>query len=413
MSNVLLIALSTPQMKTSPYDLEELESLAKQIGLNPIQKITQHLRKPSAATAIGKGKVEELKEIIEEEKITMIIFFNELSNTQMRNLEFTLKIEVIDRTLLILDLLSQRAHSNLAKRLISITQMKYLLPRLSALNEMTDRQQGGIGLKGPGETQLELNRRLLEQSINNEEKALKKNQKVRAQNRKQRLQKGIKTVAIIGYTNAGKSTFMNRILKLSDPSKFVIEKDQVFSTLDTTSRRIQIKNNPPFILTDTVGFVSKMPTHLKKSFAATLEESVDADMILIIIDASNPYLEDHLKATNEMMEEVGISHKQKLYVLNKIDQLENPNDLLFLEHPYIKCSLKNDESIEPLLIKIKELLYEDYISRDYYIPYTEDKTRFLIKEHALIQTEIFKEKGVQLSAFIPLKLKDSLKIYET
>jgi GTP-binding protein HflX len=413
MSNVLLIALSTPQMKTSPYDLEELESLAKQIGLNPIQKITQHLRKPSAATAIGKGKVEELKEIIEEEKITMIIFFNELSNTQMRNLEFTLKIEVIDRTLLILDLLSQRAHSNLAKRLISITQMKYLLPRLSALNEMTDRQQGGIGLKGPGETQLELNRRLLEQSINNEEKALKKNQKVRAQNRKQRLQKGIKTVAIIGYTNAGKSTFMNRILKLSDPSKFVIEKDQVFSTLDTTSRRIQIKNNPPFILTDTVGFVSKMPTHLKKSFAATLEESVDADMILIIIDASSPYLEDHLKATNEMMEEVGISHKQKLYVLNKIDQLENPNDLLFLEHPYIKCSLKNDESIEPLLIKIKELLYEDYISRDYYIPYTEDKTRFLIKEHALIQTEIFKEKGVQLSAFIPLKLKDSLKIYET
>jgi len=397
---------------SSPYDLEELESLAKQIGLNPIQKITQNLRKPSAATAIGKGKLEELKEIIEEEKITMFIFFNELSNTQMRNLEFTLKIEVIDRTLLILDLLSQRAHSNLAKRLISITQMKYLLPRLSALNEMTDRQQGGIGLKGPGETQLELNRRLLEQSIKNEERALKKNQKVRAQNRKQRIQKGIKTVAIIGYTNAGKSTFMNRILKLSDPSKFVIEKDQVFSTLDTTSRRIQIKNNPPFILTDTVGFVSKMPDHLKKSFAATLEESVDADMILIIIDASSPYLEDHLKATHEMMEEVGITHKQKLYILNKIDQLEDPSHLLFFEHPYIKCSLKEDASLDPILLKIKELLYEDYIFRDYFIPYTNDNTRFLIKEHALIETEIFKEKGVQLSAFIPLKLRDSLKIYE-
>lgn len=413
MSNVLLIALSTPQMKTSPYDLEELESLALQTDLNPVLKITQHLSKPSAATAVGKGKLEELKAFIHEYDLSMIIFFNELSNTQMRNLEFTLNIEVIDRTLLVLDLLAKRAHTDLAKRLIKITQMKYLLPRLSAINEITDRQQGGIGLKGPGETALELNRRLLEQSIKHEEKALKKTQKVRIQNRKRRLRMGIKTIAIIGYTNAGKSTLMNRLLSLSNPSKSVLEKNQVFSTLDTTARRIDLNNMPPFIITDTVGFISKMPNHLKKSFTATLEESIDADLIIVVIDASSAYMDDHLQATLEMMEEIGIEHKKKLYILNKMDQLKNPSDLVFHEHPFIKLSLKKENDLSLLIKKINDLLYEDYQLKQFFIPYLEDSTRYLLKEHAVIVSENFIEKGVQLTAFIPKKLMHVLKPYES
>lgn len=413
MTNVILIALSTPQLKTSPYDLEELESLALQTDLTPVIKITQHLRKPSAATAIGKGKLEELKDLIIDHEIKMVIFFNELSNTQMRNLEFTLNIEVIDRTLLILDLLSKRAHTDLAKRLIKIAQMKYLLPRLSAINEITDRQQGGIGLKGPGETALELNRRLLEQTIKQEERALRKNKAVRIQNRKKRIQNGIKTVAILGYTNAGKSTLMNRFLSLSHTTKTVLEKNQVFSTLDTSSRRIELNSEPPFILTDTVGFISKMPSHLKKSFAATLEESMDADLIVIVIDASSPYLDDHLHATHEMMEEVGIEHKKKLYVLNKIDQCVDPNNLVFHEHPFIKISLKMDEMLTKLTSKIKEILYEDYIPKKYLIPYTEESFRYQLKEHALISEESFIEKGVLMTAFIPQRFNDIFKRFES
>ena len=410
---ILLIQLSTPSTPALAYDLEELSALALQVGLKPIEKITQHLSKPSAFSAIGKGKLEEIKLILESTDIQMIVFYNELSATQMRNLEDYLNVEVIDRTMLILELLSQRAQTNLAKRLVSIAQMKYLLPRLSALNEITDRQQGGIGLKGPGETKLELSRRNLEQSIKNEERMLRHDLKVRLQNRKQRKRNEMKTVAIIGYTNAGKSTLLNAFSKASkEKNKSVLSKDQVFSTLDTASRKITLAHTPSFILTDTVGFVSNMPTHLKAAFNATLEEAVEADLILIVLDASSPYVDEHLKATEDVMHQLGLDYKAKLYVLNKIDRLEYPEHFIFNKHPYLKVSLTQQKGVDELMNQVVKMVFDEGIVKHYLIPYEEDQYRSYLRKNSVIVAETHHASGTLIQAKVTTRVADTLKLYE-
>lgn len=412
MINVYLIQLSTPQIQARPYDLEELEALALQVGLNPVQKITQNLSKPSAAYGIGKGKLEELKEMIVVDDVTMIVFFNELSNTQLRNLESALAIEVIDRTLLVLELLSSQAQTNLAKKLVAITQMRYLLPRLSALSEVSDRQQGGIGLKGPGETDLELNRRVLESAIRKHEKEIKKEQVVRLQNRKSRARHNVKTVALVGYTNAGKSTLVNRLLSHTHNEKMVLEKNQLFSTLDTQSRRLELDRTPPFIVTDTVGFISHMPKHLEQAFIATLEEIKVADLIVIVLDASTPYLDDHLEATETLLDQLSVKDIPKLYALNKIDLLPSPDDLVFYRHPYVKASFKTEQGFDLFLSAVKDSLFESFVLKTYFIPFDDDNTRFLIKEKALILNQEERPDGTVLTVKMdPIYLR-TLKAFE-
>lgn len=412
MINVYLIQLSTPQIQARPYDLEELEALALQVGLNPVQKITQNLSKPSAAYGIGKGKLEELKEMIVVDDVTMIVFFNELSNTQLRNLESALAIEVIDRTLLVLELLSSQAQTNLAKKLVAITQMRYLLPRLSALSEVSDRQQGGIGLKGPGETDLELNRRVLESAIRKHEKEIKKEQVVRLQNRKSRARHNVKTVALVGYTNAGKSTLVNRLLSHTHNEKMVLEKNQLFSTLDTQSRRLELDRTPPFIVTDTVGFISHMPKHLEQAFIATLEEIKVADLIVIVLDASTPYLDDHLEATETLLDQLSVKDIPKLYALNKIDLLPSPDDLVFYRHPYVKTSFKTEQGFDLFLSAVKDSLFESFVLKTYFIPFDDDNTRFLIKEKALILNQEERPDGTVLTVKMdPIYLR-TLKAFE-
>lgn len=412
MINVYLIQLSTPQIQARPYDLEELEALALQVGLNPVQKITQNLSKPSAAYGIGKGKLEELKEMIVVDDVTMIVFFNELSNTQLRNLESALAIEVIDRTLLVLELLSSQAQTNLAKKLVAITQMRYLLPRLSALSEVSDRQQGGIGLKGPGETDLELNRRVLESAIRKHEKEIKKEQVVRLQNRKSRARHNVKTVALVGYTNAGKSTLVNRLLSHTHNEKMVLEKNQLFSTLDTQSRRLELDRTPPFIVTDTVGFISHMPKHLEQAFIATLEEIKVADLIVIVLDASTPYLDDHLEATETLLDQLSVKDIPTLYALNKIDLLPSPDDLVFYRHPYVKASFKTEQGFDLFLSAVKDSLFESFVLKTYFIPFDDDNTRFLIKEKALILNQEERPDGTVLTVKMdPIYLR-TLKAFE-
>lgn len=412
MINVYLIQLSTPQIQARPYDLEELEALALQVGLNPVQKITQNLSKPSAAYGIGKGKLEELKEMIVVDDVTMIVFFNELSNTQLRNLESALAIEVIDRTLLVLELLSNQAQTNLAKKLVAITQMRYLLPRLSALSEVSDRQQGGIGLKGPGETDLELNRRVLESAIRKHEKEIKKEQVVRLQNRKSRARHNVKTVALVGYTNAGKSTLVNRLLSHTHNEKMVLEKNQLFSTLDTQSRRLELDRTPPFIVTDTVGFISHMPKHLEQAFIATLEEIKVADLIVIVLDASTPYLDDHLEATETLLDQLSVKDIPKLYALNKIDLLPSLDDLVFYRHPYVKASFKTEQGFDLFLSAVKDSLFESFVLKTYFIPFDDDNTRFLIKEKALILNQEERPDGTVLTVKMdPIYLR-TLKAFE-
>lgn len=410
---ILLVQLSTPAQPAHAYDLEELTALAIQVGLNPIHTLTQHLSKPSPFSAIGKGKLEEIKVLCETTDIEMVVFYNELSPTQMRNLEEVLEIEVIDRTMLILELLSQRAASNMGKRLVSIAQMKYLLPRLSSINEITDRQQGGIGLKGPGETKLELSRRNLEQSIKHEEKMLRHDLRVRLQNRKQRKRNDLKTVAIIGYTNAGKSTLLNTLSSLGKAKdKLVLAKDQVFSTLDTASRKITLPHAPSFIVTDTVGFVSNMPAHLQAAFNATFEETVDADLIVLVLDASSPYLDAHLKATEDLIDMLGLTHKPKLYVLNKIDRLSYPEHFVFHRFPYLKVSLTKSQAVETLIETLVKMLFEDDLIKHYLIPYDKDHQRAYLRESSIVMAETYHPSGTLIQAKVSPKIADLLKAYE-
>lgn len=412
MIDCYLVQLSTPKDKALPYDLEELSELAKQVGLNPVQSIVQHGTKPSAAYGIGKGKVEELKEKVQIDDISMVVFFNELSNTQMRNLEAELGVEVIDRTLLVLELLSQRARSNLAKKLVAITQMRYMLPRLSALTQVTDRQQGGIGLKGPGETALELNRRVLEKDIAKLQRDIHKEKKVRVQNRKQRLKKGTPTVSIVGYTNAGKSTLMNHFIDAKNPEKKVLAKDQLFATLDTKSRRVDRPNIPPFVLSDTVGFISRMPDHLRQSFIATLEEIKTSALILIVLDASSPYLDDHVIATDAILEELDVDDIPKLYVLNKMDRLRDTEDFLFYKHPYVKTSFKTGMGLDDLEFAMTQMLFEKSVEKSYLIPFKDDHIKYIIKNNAWIHSEIQTDEGTLLNVKVPTSYLKSLKTYE-
>jgi GTPase len=410
---ILLVQLSTPAHPAHAYDLEELAALAIQVGLEPVKTMTQHLSKPSPFSAIGKGKLEEIKVLCETTEIEMVVFYNELSPTQMRNLEEVLEIEVIDRTMLILELLSQRAASNMGKRLVSIAQMKYLLPRLSSINEITDRQQGGIGLKGPGETKLELSRRNLEQSIKHEEKMLRHDLQVRLQNRKQRKRNDLKTVAIIGYTNAGKSTLLNTLSSLGKAKdKLVLAKDQVFSTLDTASRKITLPHAPSFIVTDTVGFVSNMPAHLQAAFNATFEETVDADLIVLVLDASSPYLDAHLKATEDLIDMLGLTHKPKLYVLNKIDRLSYPEHFVFHRFPYLKVSLTKAQEIETLIETLVKMLFEDDLIKHYLIPYEADHQRAYLRESSIVMAETHHPSGTLIQAKVSPKIADLLKAFE-
>lgn len=412
MINCYLVQLSTPKDKALPYDLEELAELARQVGLNPKESIVQHGAKPSAAFGIGKGKVEELKERIILDDISMVVFFNELSNTQMRNLEAELAVEVIDRTLLVLELLSQRASSNLAKKLVAITQMRYMLPRLSALTQVTDRQQGGIGLKGPGETALELNRRVLEKDIAKLQREITKEKKVRLQNRKKRLKTGLATVSIVGYTNAGKSTLMNHFIDAKNPAKKVLAKDQLFATLDTKSRRIERPNIPPFVLSDTVGFISRMPEHLKQSFIATLEEITSSELILIVLDASSPYLDDHVQATEAIFEKLEVDDIPKLYVLNKIDLLDNALDFVFYKHPYVKTSLKTGAGLVDLEATMIEMLFASSIEKTYLIPFADDHLKYVLKNNAWIHSETLTDAGTLLSVKVPASHLKTLQNYE-
>ncbi len=413
MTDVLLVQLSTPRMPAHAYDLEELAALALQVNLNPIEQMTQHLSKPSAFSAIGKGKLEEIKNLVEATGIKMVVFYNELSATQMRNLEEFLAIEVIDRTMLILELLSQRASSNLAKRLVSIAQMKYLLPRLSALNEITDRQQGGIGLKGPGETKLELSRRNLEQQIRNEDKMLKNDLRVRFQNRKLRKRHELKSIAIIGYTNAGKSTLLNTLtIHSKEKEKQVLAKDQVFSTLDTASRKITLPNAPTFIVTDTVGFVSNMPSHLRAAFNATFEETVEADLIVLVLDASSPYLDAHLEATEQLLEDLGLTHKLKLFVLNKMDRVGDPDAFIFHRFPYLKVSLAKGSDNDTLLKTFIQMLHEDDVIKHYLIPYEDDQFRALLRNKSVIMAETHHPSGTLIQAKVSEKMAQQLKYFE-
>lgn len=327
------------------YSLAELASLANSAGAVVCNVITQNKTSPDVTTYIGKGKIEELKQIANQHKVELIIFDNDLTGSQVRNIEKAIGVRTIDRTELILDIFAQRAHTAEAKLQVELAQLNYLLPKLRGLGLLMSRLGGGIGTRGPGETELEYDRRRIKRRINHLKKDIHKVAKVRAEQRKGR--KKFIIAAIVGYTNAGKST----LLKTLTNTKVTIE-DRLFTTLDTKISKIIINGNQELLLIDTVGFIQNLPHHLVSSFKATLEEIQQADILLHVVDASSPFLEHQMSAVHTVLKQLELTSTSMITVFNKIDKMDNLNQVsrLLKEIPHsVAISALSGENIDKLI----------------------------------------------------------------
>lgn len=305
-----LITQFQDEEKATEY-LDELEFLAYTAGGEVLKRYTQKMDTPNPKTFIGTGKMEEVRAYVDQYEVGTAIFDDELSPAQQKNIEKILKCKVIDRTNLILDIFAQRAQTSYARTQVELAQYEYLLPRLAGMWTHLERQRGGIGMRGPGETEIETDRRIVRDRITLLKKKLEKIDKQQAVQRGNR--GALVRVALVGYTNVGKSTLMNTISKSE-----VFAENKLFATLDTTVRKVVIRNLP-FLLSDTVGFIRKLPTQLVESFKSTLDEVREADLLLHVVDISHPQFEDHIASVNQIMDEIGGSDKPMLMVFNKID----------------------------------------------------------------------------------------------
>ena len=311
---ILIGAITREQneIKSQEY-INELEFLAQTAGTKSIKVFQQKLDKPDPNTFLGSGKMDEVHNFIKTEKIDIAIFDDELTPSQLKNIERILNIKVLDRTNLILDIFASRARTSYARNQVMLAQYEYLLPRLTRLWTHLERQKGGIGMRGPGETQIETDRRIIKDKISGLKKKL---EKIDRQMASQRGNRGkLVRAALIGYTNVGKSTLMNTLSKSN-----ILAENKLFATLDTTVRKIVIQNLP-FLLADTVGFIRKLPTQLIESFKSTLDEVREADMLLHVVDLSHPSYKDHMKSVDEILKDIGTKEKPELVIFNKIDSL--------------------------------------------------------------------------------------------
>lgn len=344
------------ERKANEY-LDELEFLALTANLTTIKKFFQRIARPNPKTFIGEGKLQEIKQFIDENEIAIVIFDDELTGTQLRNIEKILQCRILDRTNLILDIFAMRAKTSYAKVQVELAQYEYLLPRLTRMWTHLERQQGGIGMRGPGEKELETDKRIIKKRIALLKQQLKNIDTQMNTQRKQRNQ--WVQVALVGYTNVGKSTLMNLLSKSN-----VFAENKLFATLDTTVRKVVI-NNIPFLLSDTVGFIRKLPHSLFESFKSTLDELKEADIILHVIDATHPSYKEQMMVVQKTLFEIGIVNKPIIEIYNKIDLLNN-DELQIIENEvknnytsslstndYIFISAKNKLNLD----KLKDLLY--------------------------------------------------------
>jgi len=326
----VLVGLATPSQdkeKVNEY-LNELAFLVETAGGITVKRFVQSLSYANPQTYVGSGKLEEIFQYVKAEEIDLVVFDDELGPSQLRNLERALECKILDRTNLILDIFAKRAQTAHAKVQVELAQYQYLLPRLTRMWTHLERQRGGIGLRGPGETEIETDRRIIRDKISLLKKRLKEIDKQKATQRKNRGK--LVRVALVGYTNVGKSTIMN-LLSKSD----IFAENKLFATLDTTVRKVVIENLP-FLLSDTVGFIRKLPTHLVESFKSTLDEVRESDILVHVVDISHPEFEDQIQTVNQTLTEIGVGDKDVIMVFNKIDAFsfvkKEPDDLSPLSH---------------------------------------------------------------------------------
>jgi GTP-binding protein HflX len=385
--------------------MEELSSLAEACDIEVVGEVTQNLNVINTAHYLGKGKIYEVGELFQNEKADMIIFNDELTSSQIRNLESILKCRIIDRTILILDIFAQRARTREAQLQVEIAKLEYTLPRLVGLRESLGRQGGGAGFrnKGSGETKLELDRRKIEDRISALNKELETLILQRQTQRKKRNKQEVPVIALVGYTNAGKSSIMNALLDLYNPSmeKQVFEKNMLFATLETSVRRIKLTDNKAFLLTDTVGFISKLPHNLVKAFRSTLEEVSEADILIHVIDYSNPNYKKHIEVTNETLKALGADNIPVIYAYNKVDLVteEDLSERAILEPTgnSVFISVKKKISIDKFIDMICKEAFKDYVSCKLLIPYDKGSIVSYLNSNATVKATSYENEGVVLS----------------
>lgn len=395
----IIVGLNKDNQVDYTESMIELENLCEACDIQVVAHMVQNAKKINAKYYIGSGKLEELAYLRAVQEIDIVVFNNELSASQIKNIEDAVGCRVIDRTVLILDIFGERAKTREAKLQVEVASLEYALPRLIGANENLGRQGGGVGTKnkGAGEKKLELDRRQVEEKIAALNKELEKLKGQRTTQRNKRRKSHLPTVALVGYTNAGKSTIMNRLVSQFNKGeeKLVFEKNMLFATLETSVRSIKLPDHRAFLLSDTVGFVSNLPHHLVKAFRSTLEEVCEADLLIHVVDLSSPHYKKQIEVTNETLKQIGAEHVPMIYVYNKVD-LTDELEMDSIEQEGIKISAKQNRGMEALIETICEEIFAEYIKTQLFIPYKDLNLISKINEDCMVKGQAYKEEGVVL-----------------
>lgn len=411
-TRALLVSVHTAQESAEEAGslLAELESLVETLGVPVIDRMLVKITRPQAALYVGTGKADEIAEKVKMLEIDVLVFDNELTPAQQRNWEKLTGVAVIDRQEVILDIFSKRAQTREARLQVDLARMEYSLPRLTRAWSHLSRQGGGVGGKGEGESQLETDKRLIRKQIDRVKEDLERVRAQRATQRKSRVRLPLPNAAIVGYTNAGKSSLLKKLT-----GAHVLVEDKLFATLDTTTRRIELPGGQPLLLTDTVGFVRKLPHRLVEAFKATLEEAVLADFLIHVIDASHPEVLNFHQTTIKVLEELHADTKRMVTVFNKIDALEDDSTRVFLRKHFpdaLFISVHTGAGLGELLRRCEEMLADRVQRADLLFPHGRNDLLALLHEKGKVLSTEYAESGIRVRAMLPPGLKNRLAEYE-
>ncbi len=399
---VILVGVSVPGQEMTEESLDELCELAKTAGAETAGRIIQNREQIHPATYVGKGKIEQIKDMLWEEEATGIICDDELSPVQMKNLQDELGVKVMDRTLLILDIFAARATTSEGKIQVELAQLKYRQTRLTGFGTALSRLGGGIGTRGPGEKKLEMDRRLIKSRIAQLSRELKEVKRHREIAREQRRKSRIPVAAIVGYTNAGKSTLLNKLTGAD-----ILAEDKLFATLDPTTRGLKLSGGQEVLLTDTVGFIRKLPHHLVEAFKSTLEEAKYADIIIHVVDCANPQMDEQMFTVYETLRNLKAGDKPVITVFNKQDKAEDGMVIRdFQADCTVKASAKTGEGLAELLKAMEAVLREQKIAVEGLYDYKDTAKIQLIRRYGELEEEEYRADGIFVRAYVPADIWD-------
>ena len=402
---VILVGVSTSDHDDTEKSLDELEELAATAGAVTVGRVIQNLDQIHPGTYVGKGKLEEIKDLLWETEATGIICDDELSPIQLGNMEDALDTKVMDRTLIILDIFAGRASTNEGKIQVELAQLKYRQSRLTGLGKSLSRLGGGIGTRGPGEKKLEMDRRLIRDRIAQLNRELKDVKRHREVTREQRSRNKIPVVAIVGYTNAGKSTLLNTLTGAG-----VLEEDKLFATLDPTTRNLKLPSKQEVLLTDTVGFIRKLPHHLIEAFRSTLEEAKYADIILHVVDASNPQVDEQMYIVYETLTNLEVKNKPIITAFNKQDKVEGDSILRdFRADHIVRISAKHGDGLDELQGVIEEILRGQKVLIEKIYDYAEAGKIQMIRKYGELLEEEYRGEGIYAKGYVPAEIYEKVK----